>query len=74
MSNQGGENDDALDTEQEEEVIGTELEGETQTEETTTFAKIEAISELDLTTVAASSADATNSSRRSNVSKMNFSF
>lgn len=73
VQNSGADNTsdaDPLDTEQEEEIVGTDLEDETQPQVTASL-KIEAISELDLT---AAVADPTSSSRKSNTSKLNFSF
>ena len=71
VQNQGRDNvSDALDTEQKEEIAGTNFDDETKPEEAVPLSKIEAISELDLAAVV----DATSSSRKSNASKLNLSF
>lgn len=71
VQNQGRDNaSDALDTEQEEEIAGTDFDDETEPEEAAPLSKVEAISELDLT----AAVDATSSSRKANASKLNFSF
>ena len=69
-----------LDVEQENDVIGTDLEEESEAEEpisnAPSLAKIEAISEIDLASDAACppATPVTSSNRKSSISRLNFTF